>query len=81
MVRVGPPPPGATRGLGVTAILLSTTGIRLATAVVNDRQRRRSEVYSPECVEGVFSEVPLVSTSSVAAYTTENAEHQEQEAE
>ena len=50
-----PAPPGARR-LG---ILLSTTGIRLATAVVNDRQRRRLEVYSLECVEGKFFEVRI----------------------
>ena len=59
MVRVGPPSPGAIRGLGVMAILLSTTGIRLATAVVNDRQRRRSEVHALECVEGKFFEVRI----------------------
>jgi hypothetical protein len=56
---VDPPPPSAARELGIVAIQLSTTGIRLATAVVNDRQCKRSEIYSPECVEGRFFEVRI----------------------
>ena len=56
--EVGPPPPGATRGLGVIGILLSLSHIRRATTVVNDRQHRRSEGYSPKCVEKLFGKWP-----------------------
>jgi hypothetical protein len=62
--EVGPPPPGATRGLGVIGILLSLSGIRLEWAVVNDRRQRlcsplgnqtdrlatTSEGYTPRCI-------------------------------
>jgi hypothetical protein len=53
---VGPPPPDATRGLGVIGIsVVRSRYIRLATAVVNTCALKAS--YSPKCVEKEFSEV------------------------
>ena len=45
---MGPPPPSATRGLGVYGIPLLPSGIRLANLVVNGLEHP----YSPKLVEG-----------------------------
>jgi hypothetical protein len=40
VVRVGPPPPGATRELGILAMLLSLIGILLGVQAVNTAEAR-----------------------------------------
>ena len=58
-VRVGPPPPGATRGLGVFLAFCCHPPVyasqrTLSRIVVNAGAR----LYSPKCVEVGFSELP-----------------------
>jgi hypothetical protein len=54
---VGPPPPGATRGLGILAMRLSAS-VYASEGGLSTPMRR---AYSPKCVEGYFSEVGVLS--------------------
>jgi hypothetical protein len=54
---MGPPPPGATRGLGVTAMLLARL---LYTPTTGGCQLSHPPVYCLKLVEGAFSEIQAV---------------------